>query len=223
MNINDFKFVNATFVFKFENYNIKKEGSFVDKFTEIFDADPIMLPIPDDAPKEVPRIILKTKDARFQIDVTKVQMLLKMNPVEANILSLDRGFSDLCEKVEFIDGVLKSEDDIEVKKYGMVASMMTEVAPVENMGRQLNGELFLGEEECESGIIIVKRTHQEISGKGQFLKNWQLDSNQFRVQGDIPILVFLMDMNNFSSAIDIELSEFIELWKNNYLDLVSKI
>jgi len=41
-----------------------------------FDGDPTVLPLPDDAPKEIPRIILERKDKSMKLEITPVRLNL---------------------------------------------------------------------------------------------------------------------------------------------------
>ncbi len=50
---------------------LKTANMLNDSLSGIFDGDPIILPIPDDAPLEIPRMQLKSKDERYNLTIAK--------------------------------------------------------------------------------------------------------------------------------------------------------
>jgi len=65
-----------------------------------FDGEPALLPIPSDAPTEIPRIILKSKDTKFICNVSLQRVDLFFNPKTEQ----EQDFSNLMKSIE---GVLK--------------------------------------------------------------------------------------------------------------------
>ncbi len=48
----------------------------LDHCSHQFDGDPTVLPLPDDAPKEIPRIVLERKDKSMKLEITPVRLNL---------------------------------------------------------------------------------------------------------------------------------------------------
>lgn len=57
--------------FVFSTYKILK--TVIEESSEIFDGDPTVLPIPDDAPREIPRIIFKKKDNSMKLELSPLR------------------------------------------------------------------------------------------------------------------------------------------------------
>jgi hypothetical protein len=48
----------------------------LDHFSDQFDGDPTVLPLPDDAPKEIPRIVLERKDKSMKLEIAPLRLNL---------------------------------------------------------------------------------------------------------------------------------------------------
>lgn len=49
---------------------LKITNSLNDSLSGLFDGDPVILPFPNDAPPEIPRILLKSKDEQYNLQIT---------------------------------------------------------------------------------------------------------------------------------------------------------
>ena len=50
----------------------------------IFDGDPLVLPLPPDAPKEISRIILENKDKKYRLEVSPIRINFFRNQIDEN-------------------------------------------------------------------------------------------------------------------------------------------
>ena len=72
----------------------------IEKFSEVFNGDVVSIPIPDDAPDEIPRIILNSKDATVKCEIAKSRFNIYCSPGDdLYIDSQIEGFLDFCYKI----------------------------------------------------------------------------------------------------------------------------
>jgi hypothetical protein len=80
-----FKFTNAQFVFFPKNFRISKNKSdFLPKLSKYFDGEQMILPIPDEAPDEIPRITMASKDESLKITISKNRIDTFLDKKEEN-------------------------------------------------------------------------------------------------------------------------------------------
>ncbi len=98
----------------------------------VFNGEPIILPVPDDAPSEIPRIILTSKDNEHKCHVSKERVEF----IYSNEANPDREVSELREQFIVTLGdiakVVKSSWKAEVYRLGFVINSVSHhEAPVE--------------------------------------------------------------------------------------------
>jgi len=98
----------------------------------VFDGEPIILPVPDDAPSEIPRIILTSKDNEHKCHISKERVEF----IYSNEANPDREVSELREQFLVTLGdiakVVKSSWKAEVYRLGFVINSVSNYeAPVE--------------------------------------------------------------------------------------------
>ena len=49
---------------------VQAAAELTNQLADLFDEEPILLPVPDDAPVEIPRIILRSKDGRHSSNIS---------------------------------------------------------------------------------------------------------------------------------------------------------
>ena len=58
-------------------------GHFMSHFGEVFNGDPVSLPLPPDAPGEIPRITLTSKDAKYKLEIASTRINIYRNLVNS--------------------------------------------------------------------------------------------------------------------------------------------
>jgi len=72
----------------------------IEKYPDVFNGDTVSIPIPDDAPEEIPRIILNSKDATIKCEIARSRFSMFCGP--GDDLYIDNqieGFLDFCHKI----------------------------------------------------------------------------------------------------------------------------
>lgn len=75
----------------------------------IFDGDPFMLPLPAEAPIELPRIILESKDKRYKFEMSPVRMNFFQNKIDDQPLNSDEFSSQVISLMNNLLGSLEVE------------------------------------------------------------------------------------------------------------------
>jgi hypothetical protein len=74
-------------------------GVLMDKFGDVFDEAPISFPIPEDAPKEIPRLILQSSDKRLKLEIAISRVNLFVYWKEDDVMIDVKAFSELCSDI----------------------------------------------------------------------------------------------------------------------------
>ena len=89
----------------------------------IFDGEPMLLPIPDDAPAEIPRIILTSKDGKFKCNVSKQYVeLVYIEDTPAKALQELR--EQLLKALGDITRVMKNKFSGSIYRLGLVTRLV---------------------------------------------------------------------------------------------------
>ena len=82
-------------------------ANLVSTFSDTFDGNPMTLPIPADAPKEIPRITLLSSDGRYKLDISFARANFYRYLKETDTDLDEKSFFALCSKVfkEYLDFV----------------------------------------------------------------------------------------------------------------------
>jgi len=107
LNLSDFNEISliqaSVFISDFSFSTARILKTLLDNCSDQFDGDPTVLPLPDDAPKEIPRIILERKDKSMKIEVTPVRLNLFRTKTENEDKILPKSFlssqPDLLRKI----------------------------------------------------------------------------------------------------------------------------
>ncbi len=102
------------------------------KYGEILNGDPVLWPIPEDAPKEIPRIILSSKDEKFKLEIANSRINLFRHRIK-----------DENDEIKFSSflamGISIFSDYLECTsaKVGRIAVVTRRFLPTENPGLTL--------------------------------------------------------------------------------------
>jgi hypothetical protein len=85
----------------------------------VFDGEPILFPVPDDAPSEIPRIILASKDGKFKCNISKqrIELLYVEDTATKELQELRE---QLLKVLGEIAKVMKSESSNSIYRLGFV-------------------------------------------------------------------------------------------------------
>lgn len=149
------------------------------KFNDLIDGEPMILPIPENAPLEIPRIILKSKNQEYEIDIsfTRVDFIYnnKTNTQEEYV-----AFSSRIKKI------VNDLSTILIDKYSMTTNRIGIILT-----------LGANENTLDKAISFFKDEYTEIKNKKEIHINWleKRDIEEFKVNDWIRIVAQDVDNN----------------------------
>jgi len=130
-------------------------AALVKEYSERFNGDPIVLPpFPPDAPKEIPRVILKSSDESWKIQVanSRLDVFWSRNYLESPILNIDTF-------LEETDRMFSSYRSITNARLGRLALVVKRIKVSQNPGREL-AEHFCKHEWLDDEAKVLNRPNQ---------------------------------------------------------------
>ena len=108
---------------------LKVANTINDKLSGFFDGDPIILPIPEDAPPEFPRIQMNSKDGRYSLVVAKgrLDFIFRKKEDESEVLFPVPG---VFEKFLTIFQYFKEDIHAQITRYAMVTNWIIELEKI---------------------------------------------------------------------------------------------
>ncbi|MDP2645316.1 MAG: hypothetical protein Q8P24_10280 [Desulfobacterales bacterium] len=210
--------------FVFSTYKILK--TVIEASSELFDGDPIVLPIPDDAPREIPRIILKKKDNT---------MKLELSPLRFNFFRTKTGDGDEILVDEFLTIASKLLSEMVENIEGDVVRM---AVVLERFCPNEEPPSVIADHFCKSSFIsepFDRPSGFELHSlkKYKFLDSFEVNS-WVRIKSGIshyekelhrPVIVAHQDINTLAELMDttIYIDEDISKFFNNIFTEFDKI
>lgn len=185
---------------------------------DLFDGDPIILPLPADAPAEIPRIILKSKDQSYSLNVAQTRLdfqyneqVIKDGLPTKEIMELKTSF--LNHTSSLVD-VFMNKVGAKVVRLGFIATFQTK--PSENtnefIGKKYLVKSYATGDLYNVALAILKR----ISLNKELVNIW-FRLNSYRKEGDSldnKVLTIQLDINTLSDVVlnldSISVSGFFE-------------
>ncbi len=108
-------------------FDVLKAGVTIrEKYLNVLDGEPVILPIPDDAPVEIPRIQMSSKDKTYSLSISKnrVDLILRYKKDELSNVS---PFQELFENFLSLFQYLKNELNAKVTRLAIVTHWVIEL------------------------------------------------------------------------------------------------
>lgn len=230
-----FKFLNFRFVFFIDNLNIdsSSRADFIAKLPEELKENQVILPVPDEAPRDIPIMTTSSKNNICQI-------VFFGNKIDISFNFDEKGIDNQNEYVEIFRSYLKDIysriKNIKVKSVGFVISNIRkdENAPnkIEGLLDASKKNIFLFEPEADFRIKNSSKTLDKI-GENTFSFNIISEVFSGRIkevsgEKENKIFVFQLDMNTKADEKELnnlnEILDFVNLviQKNNEkIDLIN--
>lgn len=130
------------------------------------DGDPIILPVPDDAPMEIPRIIMRSKDDSISINIAsnKIDLFLQQSEPNSELRSFSKLFTKNSKIYEEVLKVLMRSTRTVMNRSGYVVNLEIETKdPVDFIQtKYLNSKSFSKKlQEINLGVLI----NEKLGGK----------------------------------------------------------
>jgi len=118
-------------VLNLEN-KLKLASDIISASEKLLEGDPTILPIPPDAPPEIPRIITKSKDERYTCNVSLNRIDLFFKPKERNEQSLDIVSGEYLKLLLNLTSLLRENFKVTITRIGIVANLLLELSESSN-------------------------------------------------------------------------------------------
>jgi len=186
----------------------------MNNFADIFNGNTICYPIPTDAPKNIPQIILDSADKKLKLEIAENRVNLFRNRQNDDVIIDVKKFSSLCFKI------LK-----EYKEYTKATIGRLAVVTVKYLENK-NPSLALVEHFCKSKWLnepFNRPENFEIHSQKKYtldrfnINSWVRCKTGNLVKENIPIVLITQDINSFAEELDEknfsieELKKFAEL------------
>lgn len=154
----DYKLLNFQFVFFIDSLNLRsnEKSNFLNKFSNLFDGEQTILPIPEDVPDDIPRMLISSKDNKNKVSFTKNRVELTCQNEEIKILD----FGNITQEVF---GILEN-NRVGINSIGFVIRIILEQknvnARIEKLLKEDIKDRF-GLKEENSSLIV--RNSQKIT------------------------------------------------------------
>ena len=104
----------------------------IGEFSDKFNSDPVIIQLPPDVPREIPRMILKNQDESWkaQFSSTRLDVIWSRNYLRNDVL-------DSNEFLEYANKIFDSYRNLTRTRYGRLAFIINRVQESSNPGREL--------------------------------------------------------------------------------------
>lgn len=109
------------------NNKIEYASKLIAASDNIFDGDPAILPIPEGAPPEIPRIVVKSKDGKFICNTSINRVDLFFNPKKSEEADLGELKSVYLPSLRKVINFLNETYKFKIYRMGIVANFLSEI------------------------------------------------------------------------------------------------
>lgn len=165
-----------------------------------FNGKPLTMPLPDDAPTQIPSIILVSEDNNFKIEISKARTNIYWNKtsdaVEPNVQAIVSEFTDILQKFAGHLGVSP----------GRLAFILHRFMPIENPAKAL-AEHFCKETWLTTALNRPEKfelhSHKAYTLAGQFnVNSWTRVKTGRMVADNSPAIIVEQDINTLAEELE---------------------
>ncbi len=207
----------ALFIKEFDNnadiYNFPKD---IKSYSNVFDGDPFFTNVPSGAPKDIPRLILKSRDGRYGCNISFNRVDLFQNKLKEDV-SLEKQ----KEAIKSIFNFLENKK-ITINRVGFIGNFLT-IIEGQTSADYINSK-FIKEKALENPRELIinysKRTKQKDIDFNIFLRLLGNNEKNLNLQIDVNTIQEAMETNvfnerDFSNILDYSIEKIEEI-KNKF-------
>lgn len=195
------------------------------KFSNIFDGTPVALPLPQEAPKEIPRLILSSSEGKLKLEIAASRVNLFRFRKEDDTVILENDFLKTC-----ID-VFNEYINFTSAKVGRLAIVAVRFLEDTNPG------LTLAKHFCQERWLIEPfnrpenfelHSHKKYELDTFRVNSWVRCKSGFLKQRNVPIILVEQDINTLSEEIETkefnieQIKDFSNLAKEEQKSILNK-
>lgn len=192
----------------------------VDETGKLFAGEPVILPIPPDAPSEIPRIILKSKDDYYSMNISLNRFDFYYNEQSINkglpVRQLSEIKTSFIDKLKKTTGSIKRVSGVKIVRLGFIPTLQVKI----NDASQIVNNAFLKPKRITNNLYdlnlgILKRAKLE-----QLKVNIWFRINPFRKAGDKldnKLLIIRFDINTIpEELLDLQEKKVVNFFSSAY-------
>lgn len=218
------KLLNVQFVFFPKSFSLKEAErlEFLTKFKGLFDGRQMVLPIPDDAPENVPRMTLTSKDDLYQLAFAKSRIDLHYNIDKDNVLDeskmKDFILGDFNKLLVSIFDILLTEDDFRCGAVGCILRTIKDVDGEQDKVRELLAddakELFTESDKASLNLYYTNK----LEADGFKLNHAERFISGVKDEAGNMLILTEFDYNTKDDTNSIESKDLLEKFLNKIVD-----
>jgi len=93
------------------------------KSLTVLDGDPLIMPIPDDAPTEIPRIILRSKSEKYALNVTPQRIDFFYSNKEQDGSHYEDFTKEILRTIKTIENIVMQKFSVRINRLGLMVDM----------------------------------------------------------------------------------------------------
>ena len=160
---------------------------------ELYNPDPVSLPLPSGIPSEVPSVILTSRDGRRRLEVARSRINVVMyRTATQDTLDIDSVLPELANHLN----ALLDREGVSIGRLAVVVSRTTEMeSPGMTIARHYFQERWL-EAPLNQPQELEIHTHKVFDLQpGLPVNSWVRIKTAKRVENDVPVIAFEQDLN----------------------------
>lgn len=114
---------NARVALFFSSINLTKKldlASSLKTSISALDGDPLIMPIPDDAPSDIPRIILTSKNKEYSLNLSPKRVDFFYNNLSSKSTTYDNFTKEMIKTIKIIDETLRTNHSATINRLGLI-------------------------------------------------------------------------------------------------------
>ena len=168
----------------------------IDKALEnLFNGEPLIMPLPENAPPEIPRIILNSKDQEFSLNISPVRIDLIFNNKKQASMEFKKLSEQMKKYMDLIVKILISQFSSSFVRMGIINITKIETdKPLEKLNLYLN----TSKSEVKSKKEVQLHFYEVEEGKEEKYNNWiRLIAQEY--DPNRPGLIMINDINSINT------------------------
>lgn len=162
---------------------------------DLFNGEPLIMPIPDNAPLEIPRIILNSKDQDFSLNISPTRVDLIFNNKKQAVIEFKELSNQMKKYISLLAKILEDEFSSSFIRMGVVSVTKIETdKPLDSLYSYLD----LSKVEIKNKKELQLHLYEKEKGEGINYNNWiRLIAQDY--DPNRPGLVMVNDINSINT------------------------
>lgn len=217
--------VSTQFVFFTDTtFTSQQHPAILSKFTSLYQGSTTIIPLPEEAPPELPRMIVFSAENDYQLVITKKRTDVIYN---APPVSFENPLPKNIQLISDTTRKLIEIDSISITQIAFIVRYVLTKHNKKNLSKFLNpdGKIFVTDDSSEQ-MVIKQRTKQSIdlNGHASIVNQWvNLDDNLLNSGDNTTAILFEFEMNTLQNTLTVkpeDIEAFVKTVAQKHVDVV---